>query len=92
MITIYKYQIGHNGFIDLPLRAEILSLQMQGGEWFVWCKVDKNCEMKSIRRVVCYGTGADIKESAYKNLRYIATVQNQSYVWHWFEDMAFTKE
>jgi hypothetical protein len=62
MKTIYKYQLSPDvdQTINLPYGAQILSAGelpgVDGGELFIWAKVDTNNQLHS-RRIVIFGTG-----------------------------------
>lgn len=88
MTAIYKYrlEITETQVVSMPKGAQILTAQMQDGYLCLWALVntDKKSAMRSI--VIC-GTGNPIPsgEDFTQTHRYIATVQEQEFVWHVFE-------
>lgn len=86
MKTIYKYelQIVDDQLIDLPLYAELLTVQMQNGRPRLWAVVDT--ELKTEKRYIrIHGTGHSI--SSVGVLKYISTFQMEggSLIFHVFE-------
>lgn len=79
---IYKYELNTSGYVDLPNDAEILSVQMQQGCPVLWALVDPDSPTSFIHAVRVYGTGHPCESPASK---FIATAQNGSLVWHFFE-------
>lgn len=85
MKTIHKYPlIGANVQLMLPYGAEILSAQHQLGNLFLWALADPG-NTPEPRRFVVLGTGWNV--SMDDNLRFIATSQNNGFVWHIFEEV-----
>lgn len=85
MKTIHKYKLEINGTfsINMPIGAEILSIQEQSGHLYIWARVDPK-RSTEVREFPTYGTGY-ITE-AFNNELYIATVQMlNGLVWHVFE-------
>ena len=86
MITIYKYRLNIIGVqeIEMPLNAQILSVQMQDRDITLWALV--NTELRPVLRCfrVC-GTGYDIRDKEHERLTHIGTVQSASFVLHVFE-------
>lgn len=58
---IWKFDIGSDALIELPLGAEILSAQIQRGSPVLWAKVDPG-ESKKVRRLHVAGTGHDLPD------------------------------
>lgn len=88
MKTIYKYPIGitDQQIIPMPAGANILTVQVQNGNPFIWAMVDTEAptERVSIR---VYGTGHSIGERS--NLEYIGTFQSMyggNLVFHVFKE------
>ena len=69
--------------IEIPLAAEILTVQMQGDNPQLWALCDEHAH-KSVRHIAIYGTGQPMPENPGK---YIATFQlhNGALVFHAFE-------
>lgn len=84
MKTIYKYPVVIDDYqeINLPNGAEILTIQQQGGKFYLWAKIDTN---KVINKVPIYvfGTGNPINIME-GDIIYISTIQNGLLVWHFF--------
>ncbi len=84
--VIWKYILGVDvvaNTIGIPIKAEILTVQMQRGDVCLWVKVNPDAELED-RQFVIYGTGHAIKAD---NERYIGTVQIAGgvLIWHVFE-------
>lgn len=80
---IWKFPLG-DGMeqrIDMPMHAEILTVQMQHGHTCLWAMVDPE-NVKRPRTILIVGTGHDVPQDAR---RYIGTVQHDLFVWHIFE-------
>lgn len=62
--TIYKYQIPllEQFVMQLPLGAEVLRMESQGGMAWMWCLVDTR-RPKSERRFLAFKTGAPIPDN-----------------------------
>jgi hypothetical protein len=69
MKTIYKYAIDTRDLIkiDMPVGAEILSLQTQKGEPCLWALVDTEAP-KEVRVFEIYGTGHPVDDDPKKFL------------------------
>lgn len=92
MKIIYKYpfkvfDVNARFAIEMPEKAQILSIQMQNGKPYLWALVNTdnplNESLEDRTFVVC-GTGQQIygDTSSYK---YLSTIQDGNYVWHIFE-------
>lgn len=87
----YSLDLGAN-FIELPQRAKVVHVGLQGGAVTMWVSVltrwmgeDFNPnESAETRTFTVHGTGHDIP---YKS-DYLGTVQNAPYVWHVYETFA----
>ena len=84
MKTIHKYQFAVNDVVELemPVGAQILSLQVQNGVPCIWAKVETAAKSK-YRRFRVYGTGHPISEDG----NFIGTFQMHggTLVFHMFE-------
>lgn len=83
MKLIYKYQIPFpDAVIDMPIGAEILSVQEQHGIPTMWALI--NDEVGTIKRKFSfYGTGHPIH---IDNFKFLATIQRgKGLVWHVIE-------
>ena len=83
MITIFKYPfiLSHVQVIKIPADAEILSIQMQNERFYIWVKLDTE-KPKFERNILVFGTGAEMQND---NLKYISSIQDGAFVWHFFE-------
>ncbi len=82
-MKIYKYVLEIKGEQELNLPADwrFLSIQLQGDAICMWAIVNEELE-KVPRKIYCYGTGHDVGFAA--NKKYLGTVQQNSFVWHFF--------
>ena len=85
MQTIYKYPLSPHIGVDLPVGAEILTVQMQHGAAWLWAKIDTDQHKTENRKIRCYGTGHKMNGVPAK---YIGTFQidNGALVFHVFEE------
>lgn len=85
MKTIWKYdlKILNKQVIDMPKRAEILTVQNQYGSPRLWVKLEPSNELES-RTIIIHGTGQPIYKS---NESYIGTCLDDNFVWHVFEEL-----
>ena len=86
MKTIYKYKLLLDDVqtVEMPVGANILSAQMQNGELCLWAEVDDE-KPTEYRSIWIYGTGHLMDDAL---VRYISTVQDRSFVWHVYEELA----
>ena len=84
-MIIYKYALPrtHRSTISMPEGAEILHVDNQFDEPFIWAMVDPNRPPVD-RKFLFIGTGAEFYET---NVKHISTflVRGDSYVFHIFE-------
>jgi hypothetical protein len=86
---IYKYtfQLEDVFSVSMPVDSRILKIGHQPGYhkgiYSMWALVDVANEMYK-RRFKVYGTGHDVDKPS--SLRYIDTVIDGFYVWHFFEE------
>ena len=85
MERTFKYVLDftHEQAISMPAGAEVLCVQMQGGNPCIWAVVDERMPLQE-RKFYIHGTGHPIAGLAVK--RYIGTVQDGQYVWHVYEE------
>ena len=71
--------------VDMPLGAQLLTVQTQGGQPRLWAWCDESAPIRP-RRIAMYGTGCPINE--HPGI-YIATFQIESgeLVFHAFEEV-----
>ena len=82
---IFKYQlpIEHLSSIEMPMGAQVLTVQSQNGGGCIWALV--NPEAETVKRYFeTYGTGHPVPEATRT---YIGTYQQSggSLIWHVFE-------
>ena len=87
MKRVFKYglQLADHQEIELPLRAEILSVQVQHGQLMLWALVAEDCMgFPECRTIRIAGTGHQIVDH---NLKFISTIQlhDGGLVFHVFE-------
>lgn len=81
MITIFKYPISvQENLIDLPVGAEILTIQLQNGEPHIWVKLDDEELDTEEHSFTVVGTGWKLGEIG----NYLGTWQQNGLVWHVF--------
>jgi hypothetical protein len=88
MKKIYKYSLAltDTQFVELPLGAEILTVQMQGDRLCLWAMVNTLPEaIKKNRRIEIIGTGNPVPTG---DLKYISTFQmmDGGLIFHVFEN------
>lgn len=85
---IYKYpiEIKDKQQLELPVGAEILSVQTQYGEVQMWALVDPNAQ-KETRMFEVFGTGNDVYYDMGVDRVFISTIQLEggALVFHIFE-------
>ena len=95
MNTIHKYVLSEGpvrtNIIEMPYYAEVLTAQMQEKNLCIWAmhhiKENGNPEDEIVKRKFhVFGTGWDIPDER-NNHFYIATVQDDGFVWHIFEEV-----
>ena len=92
MKTIHKYALsfprGSNSKLQftmfLPKDAQILHIAMKTEHEYpmMWAIIDTDNETE-YRELVAIGTGAELSEN--KIYIYLGTVQQGTYIWHYFE-------
>lgn len=85
IILKWDLRIDDLQIIDIPLGAELLTVQTQGGQPRLWAACDENAPLRP-RRIAMYGTEHPINE--HPGI-YIATFQVDSgaLVFHAFEEV-----
>jgi hypothetical protein len=88
MKKIYKYSLAltDTQFVELPLGAEILTVQMQGDRLCLWAMINTLPEaIKKNRRIEIIGTGNPVPTG---DLKYISTFQmmDGGLIFHVFEN------
>lgn len=86
MKRIYKYpiQITDEQIIQMPENAEILHVNIQHNQAFIWAMIDPEEDEEDVE-IRVYGTGHPVQEC--KELSYLGTVfiQNGDLVFHVFK-------
>jgi hypothetical protein len=80
-ILKYTLLITDTQTVYVPRHAVLLTAQMQGAYLQLWAMCDQ-AEVYEHRTIAVYGTGDALPEYPGK---YIATAQDQRYVWHVFD-------
>lgn len=83
MKTIWKFplKLTDAQVVEIPLPAEVLTVQSQGDGVCLWAEVDPKSEKVRIS-IVILGTGHPMPDVP---LRYISTIQLGSLVFHAYE-------
>jgi hypothetical protein len=86
--VIWKFTLEttDNQVIEMPIGAEILTVQMQGSTPCLWALVNPDV-VKEQRRIEIYGTGHEMRYDMRVNQKYIGTYQlaGGGLVFHVFE-------
>ena len=87
--TIYKYPLLVIDYqeLSMPIGAEILTIQMQDCNIYLWALVDINEPNKEMRSIELFGTGHPINCDMGISRNYISTFQlgDGKLVFHAFE-------
>lgn len=83
--VIWKYPVKPEMTLDLPMNAELLTIQMQGNEPMLWVRLTP-IEHKEQRRFRAIPTG---EAFVGDRLHYIATFQVDNLVFHMFEERLY---
>jgi hypothetical protein len=81
MKTIWKLRLTTDNVFQVPVGAQILSVQEQGGSIRLWALVDPDAVTEA-RRFSIYGTGCPLPD---RPMTHLGTVQVSGFVWHAFE-------
>ena len=83
MKTIWKFELNNDVTdVEAPV-VKFLTVQKQANKTCVWAIVDTTkCEEKAKYRIMIAGTGWNL--NGLSDDRYIGTVQEGYYVWHYF--------
>lgn len=81
MKVIWKYDISGER-IQVPVWSKVLCVQLQNGIPQIWMLVDEDEKEFETRTFVIIGTGQSFNN---KDMNYISTYQEFTYVWHVFE-------
>jgi hypothetical protein len=87
MRTIYKYPLPLDdvSVVVMPEGAKVLTAQVQGNGIFIWAIVEtENTAHRYEFEII--GTGHPFPGSQIKAQKYIATVQQNGFVWHIFQN------
>lgn len=86
MNTIHKQplRIISEQEVEMHWVATILTVQLQEGEPHIWYKTPNNVTEECLckRRIFVVGTGCEVPAPAR---RHIGTIQQDGFVWHFFE-------
>jgi len=83
-MKIWKYTLKDltTQIVRMPMKSEILDIQMQDGKPTIWAMVDPN-SLEIEVKINRYGTGNEIECNDSQD-EYLATLQDDGYVWHFF--------
>ena len=83
-MKIWKLKLEHERtqIVKMPLKSEIMDIQMQNGTPTMWAMVDPETDEIEVK-INMYGTGDETHENVLKD-EYLSTVQDREYVWHFF--------
>lgn len=84
MHVVFKYPIPNyptKFSLSLPLRSEVVALQLQKGSPQIWVRLNKQEVNLQVRNFQIVGTGEELEDLA----KYIDTFQQGDLVWHLFE-------
>jgi len=84
--TIWKFplQVADEQIVQMPKNAEILTIQAQKGDAYLWAIVNPDNALED-RIILCRGTGHEIQSEF--NIKYISTCQfyEGDIIFHYFE-------
>ena len=78
---IWKFKV--SGSIQIPMDSQILTVQIQNDEPYIWVKVNPENDVET-RTFEVVGTGHSFDDT---NMKYIGTFQDGPFVWHLFENL-----
>lgn len=84
---IFKYPLNASSveqIIQMPYDAQILDVQIQGGNLFLWAIVDPAKDNLTYKFHV-FGTGWALPYRFSNRYKHLKTVQDGVFVWHVFE-------
>ena len=83
MKRVWKFTLNmaDEQIVKMPMGANLLSIQLQGGEMVMWALVDPLTPNVGHRMIQCYGTGSGLRSVG----QHVATVQAGSLVYHFFD-------
>lgn len=89
-MKIFKYEIPIKDKFDLelPVYSKILSFQVQNGKPYIWVLLDDKQVLPLLRHryFTLVGSGHEFDHHP-DVMKYIGTIQLDSFVWHLFEDL-----
>lgn len=85
MQVIWKYplSLAETQIVRMPMGGTILSIQAQGPQACLWALVDPLEARVGHRLIRCLGTGHKVE--GVDLTKFLATVQQEPYVWHFFD-------
>lgn len=89
MKRIYKYQLkdivlNDTVTINLPKGAKIIHTLLQNDQIYIWAEIDT--AMKDTQRTFeVFGTGFNFPDDIRVELVYLATIQDDIFIWHIYE-------
>lgn len=84
-MKIWKFElkITRSQLVKMPLKSEIMDIQMQKNRAVMWALCDPGTEEIEVK-INMYGTGSDVNP---ENNQYLGTVQQDGWVWHFFMEL-----
>ena len=80
----YKLRLVDEQAISMPSGAQVISVQFQGDELYLWAIVNPS-NIGELRCFEIYGTGEPFPSIGMSERKHLATVQGGRFVWHVFE-------
>lgn len=83
-MKIWKFELTkeRTQLVKMPLKSEIMDIQMQNNKLVMWALVDQTTDEIEVK-INMYGTGWETRENTSKD-EYLSTVQDGKFVWHFF--------
>jgi len=84
MKTIWKYSLTAETTIEMPMNAQVLTVQAQDGGPQLWALVDPSA-LKCVRTFRMYGTGIKIRSNPGQYIGSLQIADEFTFVFHVFE-------
>lgn len=86
-LRIWKYELAvtDRQDIEMPERAELLSVGSQRESVCLWAMVDASIDRRKTRTIEIIGTGNPVYQDMGVGRTFIGTVIDEPFVWHVFE-------
>lgn len=86
-MKVFKYPLKFDGTLQtivLPQDSEILDVEFQGEELFIWVLIDEKCQILIKQRIQMLGTGWNYQHPI-ECMNHIKTIHKDGFVWHFFD-------